>query len=50
MVVDIETTGLSPQYDEIIEIAAIKFKSVEKVDVFSTLVNQNMKLINILQS
>ena len=38
VVVDIETTGLSPQYDEIIEIAAIKYKSGVKVDVFSTLV------------
>ena|GEM_PF-2205776 len=36
VVVDIETTGLSPQYDEIIEIAAIKYKFGEKADVFST--------------
>ncbi len=44
VVVDIETTGLSPQYDEIIEIAAIKYKSGEKVDVFSTLVKPEYEI------
>ena len=44
VVVDIETTGLSPQYDEIIEIAAIKYKFGEKADVFSTLVKPEYKI------
>lgn len=44
VVVDIETTGLSPQYDEIIEIAAIKYKSGEKVDLFSTLVKPEYEI------
>lgn len=44
MVVDIETTGLSPQYNEIIEIAAIKYKSGEKVDIFSTLVKPEYEI------
>lgn len=37
-VVDLETTGLSPQFDEIIEISAIKIINSEIVDTFSTLV------------
>ena len=44
VVVDIETTGLSPQYDEIIEIVAIKYKSGEKADVFSTLVKPEYEI------
>ncbi|NLC92869.1 MAG: exonuclease, partial [Treponema sp.] len=40
----IETTGLSPQYDEIIEIAAIKYKSGEKVNLFSTLVKPEYEI------
>lgn len=44
VVVDIETTGLSPQYDEIIEIAAIKYMSGEKVDIFSTLVKPKYEI------
>ena len=36
-VVDIETTGLSPQCDEIIEIAAIKYSNGKMVDSFQSL-------------
>lgn len=37
MLVDIETTGLSPSADEIIEIGAIKVRKNEIVDTFNTL-------------
>lgn len=35
---DLETTGLSPQYDEIIEICAIKIDNGEEIERFQTLV------------
>lgn len=38
VVIDIETTGLSPELDDIIEIAGIKYKNGEKIDEFSSLV------------
>lgn len=38
IVLDIETTGLDPYYDEIIEIGALKINSDKIVDQFSTLV------------
>lgn len=44
VVVDIETTGLSPQYDEIIEIVAVKYKCGERVDTFSTLVRPEYEI------
>ena len=37
-VVDIETTGLSPEECEIIEIAAVRYRNGEKSAVFSTFV------------
>lgn len=37
-VIDIETTGLSTVYDEIIEVAAVKYKNRNLVDTFTTLV------------
>jgi DNA polymerase-3 subunit epsilon len=37
-VVDLETTGLDPYFEEIIEISAIKFENGEMVDVFTELV------------
>lgn len=36
-VVDIETTGLSPQYDDIIELSALKVRNNEVVEEFSSL-------------
>lgn len=37
-VIDIETTGLSPEYDEIIEICALKYRNKKMIDRFTTLV------------
>jgi len=39
VVFDLETTGISPMTDEVVEISAIKVKDGEVVDEFSTLVN-----------
>ena len=36
---DLETTGLDPQRDAIIEIGAVKFRGDEVLDTFSTLIN-----------
>ena len=43
-VVDLETTGLSPEYDEIIEISALRVRSGLVVDSFSTLVKPRRKI------
>lgn len=42
--IDIETTGLSPQYDEIIEIAAIRYNKGQKMDSFTTLVKPDYEI------
>lgn len=39
VVFDLETTGFDPQYDDILEIAAIRIKDEKEVAKFSTLVN-----------
>lgn len=44
VVIDIETTGLDPSYDEIIEIAALKINSNEIVDKFETLIKPSEPL------
>lgn len=36
---DLETTGLSPESDAIIEIGAVKFRGDETIDVFHSLIN-----------
>ncbi len=39
VVIDTETTGLNPQSDRLLEIAAIKYKNNVPIDTFHTLVN-----------
>lgn len=39
MVFDLETTGISRVYDEVVEISAVKVRGGKVVDEFSTLVN-----------
>lgn len=42
--IDIETTGLSPQRDEIIEIGAVRFENGKPVRFFSSLINPGRSL------
>lgn len=44
VIFDLETTGISPNYDEVIEISALKIKGGEVVDEFNTLVNPGRKI------
>lgn len=44
IVLDLETTGLHPTYDEIIELAAIKYSNGSKVDEFTTLVKPDNEI------
>lgn len=39
VVFDLETTGVSPKYDEVVEISAVKVRDGKVTDEFSTLVN-----------
>ena len=41
---DLETTGLSPEDDEIIEIGAVRFRGVETLETFHSLVNPHREL------
>lgn len=43
-VIDLETTGLSPAYDQIIEFGAIRYRNGAPVDSFQSLVNINRAL------
>lgn len=47
-VLDLETTGLSPVYDDIIEIAVLKIRNNTVVDCFSTLCNPGYPIDNII--
>lgn len=42
--IDVETTGLNPESDEIIEIGAVKFRQGKKIDEFQSLINIGKKL------
>ena len=44
VIFDLETTGISPNYDEVIEISALKVKDGKVVDEFNTLVNPGRKI------
>lgn len=43
-VVDLETTGLSPYYDDIIEISCIRVRNLKAIDSFSSLVNPGYEI------
>lgn len=42
--IDVETTGLSPMYHELIEVSAIKYQGMKKIDVFSTLIKPKINI------
>ena len=44
VIVDLETTGLSPQYDKITEIAAIKIEDNKIIDKFESFVNPEIEI------
>lgn len=44
VIFDLETTGISPNYDEVIEISALKVRGGSVVDEFNTLVNPGRKI------
>ena len=41
---DVETTGLSPFANELIEVSAIKYKGNKKIDTFSTLIRPKVEI------
>lgn len=41
---DTETTGLSPIYNELIEVSAIKYKGKNKIETFSTLIKPKCEI------
>ncbi|MBR6253041.1 MAG: 3'-5' exonuclease [Clostridia bacterium] len=43
-VLDIETTGMSPSYNKIIEISAIKVRDGKEIDTFSRLINPHERI------
>lgn len=49
VIVDVETTGLSPEYDEIIEISAIKIKDNLIIDRFTSLVKPKYKISEFIE-
>ena len=48
--IDFETTGLDPNHDKIIEVAAILFEDGEPKKTFSTLVNPEKKIPSFITS
>ena len=48
VVLDLETTGLSPEHDKIIEIGILKISNGRIVDQFQSLINPNRKIDNFI--
>ena len=48
VIIDIETTGLDPQKDKIIELAGIKIKNNKIVEEYSSLINPEMIISNFI--
>ena len=42
--IDVETTGLSPITNELIEVSAIKYNKDKKIDTFSTLIKPKVRI------
>lgn len=42
--IDVETTGLSPMENELIEVSAIKYEGAKKIDSFTTLIKPKMPI------
>lgn len=42
--IDTETTGLSPIYNELIEVSAIKYRGNKKIETFSTLIKPKQEI------
>lgn len=42
--IDVETTGLSPTSNELIEVSAIKYDGNKKIDTFSTLIKPKVRI------
>ena len=49
IVIDLETTGLSPEWNNIIEIGAIKVENGEIIEVFQQLVNPGFEIDDFIQ-
>jgi predicted DnaQ family exonuclease/DinG family helicase len=48
--IDLETTGLSYENDEIIEVGAVKFQGINSVETFQTFVNPKQQLSDFIKS
>ena len=48
-VIDLDTTGLSPEWNHIIEIGAIKVEDGEMIEVFQQLVNPGYEIDDFIQ-
>lgn len=42
VVIDIETTGLDSEFDDIIEICAVRYENFKKIDMFSSLIHSTL--------